>query len=132
MGFGCRAGLYGVGLGVRVCGKGSGNWESSGLGLGVGYGMGVHLAYAVGVSFVDVTLKLATKITTKFGHKRNGEACVQYIWFPDSESDSFGRGTARAEDAQGKPTQSHISPSILAYEETIFLPGSAIEQCGTQ
>ena len=28
-----------------------------------------------------------------------------------------GRGTARAEDAQGTPTQSHISPSILAYEE---------------
>ena len=24
-----------------------------------------------------------------------------------------GRGTARAEDAQGAPTQSHISPSIL-------------------
>ena len=23
----------------------------------------------------------------------------------------------RAEDAQGKPTQSHISPSILVYEE---------------
>ena len=28
-----------------------------------------------------------------------------------------GRGTARAEDAQGTPTQSHISPSILVYEE---------------
>ena len=27
------------------------------------------------------------------------------------------RGTTRAEDAQGKPTQSHISPSILAYED---------------
>ena len=27
------------------------------------------------------------------------------------------RGTARAEDAQGTPTQSHISPSILVYEE---------------
>ena len=29
-----------------------------------------------------------------------------------------GRGTTRAEDAQGKPTQSHISPSILVYENT--------------
>ena len=28
-----------------------------------------------------------------------------------------GRGTARAEDAQGTPTQSHISPGILVYEE---------------
>jgi len=28
-----------------------------------------------------------------------------------------GRGTARAEDAQGTPTQSHISPSILVNEE---------------
>jgi len=28
-----------------------------------------------------------------------------------------GRGTARAEDAQRTPTQSHVSPSILVYEE---------------
>ena len=28
-----------------------------------------------------------------------------------------GTGAARAEDAQGTPTQSHISPSILAYED---------------
>ena len=26
-------------------------------------------------------------------------------------------GTTRAEDAQGTPTQSHVSPSILVYEE---------------
>jgi len=30
-----------------------------------------------------------------------------------------GRGTATAEDAQGTPTQSHVSPSILVYEEQI-------------
>ena len=30
-----------------------------------------------------------------------------------------GRGAARAEDAQGTPTQSHISPSLLVYEDTI-------------
>ena len=28
-----------------------------------------------------------------------------------------GRGAARAEDAQGTPTQSRISPSILVHEE---------------
>jgi len=28
------------------------------------------------------------------------------------------RGATRAEDAQGTPTQSYISPSILGYEDT--------------
>ena len=32
-----------------------------------------------------------------------------------------GRGAVRAEDAQGTPTQSHISPSILLYEDMISL-----------
>ena len=32
-----------------------------------------------------------------------------------------GRGTVRAEDAQGTPTQSHISPSILVYEDEQLL-----------
>ena len=30
---------------------------------------------------------------------------------------SSGRGTTRAEDAQGTPSQSRISPSILVYED---------------
>ena len=30
-----------------------------------------------------------------------------------------GRGAARAEDAQRTPTQSHISPSILVYEDDV-------------
>ena len=39
------------------------------------------------------------------------------------------RGTTRAEDAQGTPTQSHISPSILVYEDywvpiTVQSPGA--------
>ena len=34
-----------------------------------------------------------------------------------------GRGSTRAEDAQGTPTQSHISPSILVYED-YFMPSS--------
>jgi len=29
-----------------------------------------------------------------------------------------GRGAARAEDAQGTPTQSHVSPSIVVNEDT--------------
>ena len=33
------------------------------------------------------------------------------------DSGLVGRGTTRAEDAQGIPTQSHESPSILAYED---------------
>ena len=33
-----------------------------------------------------------------------------------------GRGTTRAEDSQGTPTQSHISPSILVYEDYNSLP----------
>ena len=28
-----------------------------------------------------------------------------------------GRGAARAEHAQGTPTQSHVSPSILVYDD---------------
>ena len=34
--------------------------------------------------------------------------------------DFFGRVTTRAEDAQGTPIQSHISTSILVYEENRF------------
>jgi hypothetical protein len=33
--------------------------------------------------------------------------------------DLSGRGTTRAEDAQGTPIQSHISPSILVYEDKL-------------
>ena len=32
---------------------------------------------------------------------------------------SDGRGAARAEDAQGTPTQSHISPRILVYKQEV-------------
>jgi hypothetical protein len=32
--------------------------------------------------------------------------------------DLSGRGAARAEDAQGTPTQGHVSPSSLVYEDT--------------
>jgi len=36
--------------------------------------------------------------------------------------DLSGRGTTRAEDDQGRPTQSHISPSILVYEGACGAP----------
>ena len=35
-----------------------------------------------------------------------------------------GRGTTSAEDAQGTPTQSHISPSILVYEDYQSVAGA--------
>ena len=40
------------------------------------------------------------------------------------------RGTTRAEDAQGIPTQSHVSPSILVYEDkkVSFPPYSDLER----
>jgi len=37
-----------------------------------------------------------------------------------------GRGTTRAEDAQGTPSQSHISPSILVYEEYLTVDFQAL------
>ena len=39
----------------------------------------------------------------------------------DSGLEGSGRGAARAEDAQGTPTQSHVSPSILVYFTTLRL-----------
>ena len=45
-----------------------------------------------------------------------GDQCIssKLIEMVDS---GFGRGAARAEDAQGTPTQSRISPRILVYED---------------
>ena len=34
---------------------------------------------------------------------------------------SVGRGSARAEDAQGTPNQSHISPSIISMQRLLAL-----------
>ena len=43
--------------------------------------------------------------------------------------DLSGRGTTRVEDAQGPPTQSHISPSILVYEDKrIHAPSSPADE----
>ena len=53
---------------------------------------------------------------------RQGSAssATSWIWAGGSEMIDAGlvwRGTARAEDAQGTPTQRHISPNILVDEE---------------
>ena len=50
---------------------------------------------------------------------------------PGSGLIDSGRGAASAEDAQGTPTQTHISPSILVYED--YAPGfeGARNLCGT-
>ena len=49
-------------------------------------------------------------------------AAPQIVWWLKDlgllgSTDLSGRGTTIAEDAQGTPTQSHISPSILVYED---------------
>ena len=47
-----------------------------------------------------------------------GRACMLIIGYRgEFRAVDSGRGAARAEDAQGTPTQSHISPSILEYED---------------
>jgi len=43
---------------------------------------------------------------------------------------SHGRGAARAEDAQGTPTQSHISPRILVYEDNMWRILATLATCG--
>ena len=47
--------------------------------------------------------------------------------FPAISLESYisGRGTARADNTQGTPTQIHISPSILVYEDKKVIWGEA-------
>jgi hypothetical protein len=44
--------------------------------------------------------------------------------------DLSGRGTASDEDVRGTPTQIHISPSILVYEDYLGVDGEAPQQRG--
>ena len=37
----------------------------------------------------------------------------------DTHLQGWRLGVGRAEDAQGTPTQRHVSPSVLVYEDTI-------------
>ena len=53
------------------------------------------------------------------GRLRRGPPASHTLQMIDSglAGSTAGRGTTRAKDAQGTPTQSHISPSILVYED---------------
>ena len=44
---------------------------------------------------------------------------------PISHITQSGRGTTRAENAQGKAAQSHISPTILVYEDNAAIDTSS-------
>ena len=46
-------------------------------------------------------------------------ARIAFLGRIDRLMDLSGRGTTRAGDSQGTPTQSHISPSVLVYEDKI-------------
>jgi len=55
----------------------------------------------------------------RFNLNQNVRGASSGIPLP-SEEGTTGRGAARADDAQGTPTQSHISPSILVYEDKVL------------
>ena len=63
---------------------------------------------------VNFWRSMSTKWLQEQGNGSKYEAGVT-LEGPFVGTDS-GRGTTRAEDAQGTPTQSHISLSILVYE----------------
>jgi len=75
-----------------VCGAG---FRDSGLGFWVVSGLGFIIRFRVS--------NIGFRLT-----------CVV---FRVDDRVRVGRGAARAEDAQGTPTQSHMSPSILVYED---------------
>ena len=50
--------------------------------------------------------------------------------WPPSKFDLYGRGTTRAEDTQGTPTQSHISPSITRKRAQTFGKKSGLRDPG--
>ena len=62
------------------------------------------------------TRQLLTGAASGVGDAARGLFRIQHPGFLVLIDSGSGRGTARAEDAQGAPTQSHISPSILVYE----------------
>ena len=70
--------------------------------------------------------------------EQNLPVCFRYesvnFWRVIDSGLVSGRGTTRAEDAQGTPTQSHISPSILVYEEekAWSLQNGATKQTATE
>jgi len=67
----------------------------------------------VSVLIGQVALAQPLKPGFKFGVSCSGLIDSGFV----GSTDLSGRGTTRAEDAQGTPTQSHISPSIQEYED---------------
>ena len=63
---------------------------------------------------MDQTLSL--DLVPSEGQVAVGCTC-RYLAWKLIDSGLVGGGTTRAEDAQGTPTQSHILPSILVYED---------------
>ena len=61
---------------------------------------------------MEVTMQFVLNLTWTSWHRLQSTSTVCLHQIIDS-----GRGTTRAEHAQGTPTQSYISPSILVYEE---------------
>jgi len=53
-------------------------------------------------------------------------------WLDHFRYERLGRGAVRAENAQGTPTPSHISPSILVHENKLFPPRSAADLEGVR
>jgi len=68
-------------------------------------------------SETNLGLKDRFGYTKSFKNRRQFQMEIGALFVPESDRDLSGRGAARAEDAQGTPTQSHISPSILVYED---------------
>ena len=63
-----------------------------------------------GFRFIGLTHSGLVGSTDSHSSHPQGHEPEHHAFSPD------GRGAARAEDAQGTPTQNHISPSILVYE----------------
>ena len=79
-----------------------------GLGFSV-LGIRIPITTCGSVQGLESGITIATCEGVHFGYLGVGDE--------GSEFRFSGRGAARAEDAQGTPTHSHISPSILVYED---------------
>jgi len=105
----------------------------------------LHIMFLVDVvSSEETKRKMAGPLSSELeqiSHSRPdsglGLRHFQYEILPScSLLDRLGRGTTRANDAQGTPTQSHISPRILVYEDyrqrrEASLPTSVLDQLTT-
>ena len=68
-----------------------------------------HFCLAKALENINVRTNDVSQLAT------NDAARIRQL--PAIDPGLVGWGAARAEDAQGTPTQGHVSPSILVYEE---------------